>query len=156
MSTFEPPAGWTRRSVLGGLLTVPVAGLVNGCAPASTNEHGGSDESPLCTAAPQGAQDARKFLQSGCPDHRLAWTLRLSAHTNRSLSKRVPYLEPPSTLSQAVGTTSVVRPRAFLRISSAGYVTILLPVEATSESAWAHISPGARASVCLILPLRGR
>ncbi|WP_311199698.1 BPL-N domain-containing protein [Brachybacterium sp. p3-SID1565] len=43
MSTFASPAGWTRRSVLGGLLTVPVAGLVNGCAPTSTNEHGGSD-----------------------------------------------------------------------------------------------------------------
>ena len=35
-----------------------------------------------------------------------------------------------------------------LAATSAGYVTILLPVEATSESAWAHISRGARASCC--------
>lgn len=42
MSTFESPAGLTRRSALAGLLTVPFAGLANGCAPISRND----DETP--------------------------------------------------------------------------------------------------------------
>lgn len=39
MSTCEPSVGQTRRTVLAGLMAVPLAGLVNGCSPISTNDH---------------------------------------------------------------------------------------------------------------------
>lgn len=60
--------------------------------------------SPLCTAARRGAQDARKLLLSDCRNHRLVWTLRLSARMKNSLSNQVPFLESLSTLSRAVET----------------------------------------------------
>ena len=38
MTAFESPSAWTRRSVLAGMLTVSLAGLLYGCAPFSAEE----------------------------------------------------------------------------------------------------------------------
>lgn len=63
MSTFEPLAGWSRRSVLTGLLAVPFVGLANGCAPGGTNERESSDaRTALVYRGPAGCEGCSETL----------------------------------------------------------------------------------------------
>ena len=121
MSTFESPAGWTRRSVLGGLLTVPVAGLVNGCAPTSTNEHGGSDgRIALVYRGPAGCAGCSETLAERLSQSPLGMDVAfIGPHEEFPLESSA--LSGVALYAQPGGGDNIrPLPRVFLRMKSAG------------------------------------